>query len=50
MITADKIKQVLVDKNLEGVCGIESDLEFILWGFSEMDELYKNYEVDLFQD
>ena len=50
MITIVKIKQELLDNNLESVSGIESDLEFILWSLNEIDELNKNYEVQEYHD
>ena len=46
MTTIDKIKQEIKVKNLESVSGIESDLEFLLWDLTEMDELNKGYEVE----
>ncbi|WP_100614892.1 hypothetical protein [Confluentibacter citreus] len=48
MITVERIKQEIKTQNLKSVSGIESDLEFLLWDLSEMDELNKGYEVEKF--
>ncbi|GGK35691.1 hypothetical protein GCM10007962_32590 [Yeosuana aromativorans] len=50
MTTIDKIKQEIKAQNLESVSGIESDLEFLLWDLSEMDELNAGYEVEKYHN
>lgn len=45
MTTIDTIKQELQRQNLKTVSGIESDLEFVLWELSEIDEINAGYEV-----